>query len=139
MLEEDFQLLQKYVVLLYERTSGCHAVNEQRKALFAKGRQLDRIPPTEAALKEHVKRAAYQGGHVWGQSLVPMQTLPSPEHWGWSKVDQGWIPFWTSLPEASKSCQELIKCGCKKSCRPPCKCATAGLPCTELCKCGGSC
>ena len=27
------------------------------------------IPPTKAALKEHVKRAVYQGGHVWGQML----------------------------------------------------------------------
>lgn len=29
-----------------------------------------KIPPTRAALEQHVKRASFQGGHVWGHSLL---------------------------------------------------------------------
>ena len=46
------------------RTSSKTSVNDARKQLFAqKGRALDAIPPTRAALVEHAKRAAYQAGH----------------------------------------------------------------------------
>lgn len=138
--DENMNKLQRFVILLYDRTSQCTQVNQSRKLLFAKGRQLDRIPPTEAALSEHVKRATYQAGFCWGQALVAQQQLPSPGDWGWEKSsDDQWVPFWTSLPEAAKVCKELIKCGCRKACRPPCKCLSVSLPCTELCNCAGTC
>ncbi|CAH3168150.1 unnamed protein product, partial [Porites evermanni] len=64
--------LERFVVLMYDRTSSKTSVNDARKQLFAqKGRTLDAIPPTRAALVEHAKRAAYQAGHCWGQALVP--------------------------------------------------------------------
>ena len=44
---------------------------------------MQRIPPTYAALEQHVKRAAFEGGHVWGQVLVPQPPLPSPSDWSW--------------------------------------------------------
>ena len=43
--------------------------------------------------------------------------LPPPSEWGWKKIDGGWEPYWTTLPEATQVCRELIRCGCKKSCR----------------------
>ena len=39
--------------------------------LFAWTSCVNGIPPTCAAFKQHVKRAAFQGGHVWGPALVP--------------------------------------------------------------------
>ena len=40
-------------------------VNEARQALFAQGnKSIENIPPTQAALAQHIKRAAYQAGHV---------------------------------------------------------------------------
>ena len=30
---------------------------------------------------------------------------------------EDWIPTWSTLPEASKACNELIKCGCRSGCR----------------------
>ena len=52
-----------------------------------------------------------------------------------------WEPYWTSLPQASKTCRELIKCGCdvSKGCRARCKCVRSDLQCTALCTCGGEC
>ena len=84
--DENMNKLQRFVILRYEITSECTQVDQCRKLLFAKGRQLDRIPPTEAALRDHVKRAVYQAGYCWGKALVTQQQLPSPGDWGWEKA-----------------------------------------------------
>ena len=93
----------------------------------------------QAALAQHVRRAAFQVGHVWGRSLDSVQELPSASDWGWLQSSDGWVLNWTSLPEASKACSELIRCGCKQACQGLCKCTRANLPCTALCTCNGSC
>ena len=58
--EESRLLLERFVVLMYDRTSECVEVNEARKHLFSqKSRTLENIPPTQAALKEHIKRSCF--------------------------------------------------------------------------------
>uniref|UniRef100_UPI00358E0809 uncharacterized protein n=1 Tax=Myxine glutinosa TaxID=7769 RepID=UPI00358E0809 len=137
--EDTLATLERYVVLLYDRTCTCSEVNLARKKLFAKkSRSIEAIPPTQAALVQHVKRATYQGGHCWGQSLVP-HYLPSPCDWGWVDNDGQFDPLWTTLPEAAKSCYELICCGCENGCSGRCKCKKAALKCTALCACDGDC
>ena len=60
--------LERFVVLLYDRTSDIQQVNDARKQLFTqKSRSLENIPPTCATLKEHVKRASYQA-YCWKQA-----------------------------------------------------------------------
>lgn len=131
--------LERFVVLIYDRTSACVGVNEARKHLFTrKSRSLENIPPTQAALRQHIKRAMYQA-HVWNLALVIRPQLPSPSDWGWVNSDDGWQPLWTTLPEASQSCYELLHCGCKKGCCGHCKCKKAELKCTALCACSGDC
>lgn len=44
------------------------------------------IPLTKTALKEHVKRAVHQGGCGWGQLLVSTPEWHSPCKWGWSTI-----------------------------------------------------
>ena len=44
-------------------------VNDAMKHMFTQNRRIDNILPTLHALEHHVKRAAYQAGHIWGQSL----------------------------------------------------------------------
>lgn len=134
--DEDMQVIEEFVVLMYDRSSSYKEVNEARLDLFArKQRSYDSIPPTSAALKEHCKRAAFQAGHIWGQSLLCSPILPSPSHWGWHQKDRTWLPHWTDLPAVAKSCQELTRCGCKKECSGRCKCFKSGLTCTPLCGC----
>ena len=140
--EDDMNEIERFVVVLYSRTSHLSKVNEARRQLFAHGnRQLENIPPTRAALFQHVKRAAYQAGHIWGQAQIKDTSPPSPSDWGWEKTaeDGGWTPTWTTLPEASKSCRELVKCNCKKSYLGRCKCFKSNLKCTQLCFCAGQC
>ena len=45
--------------------------------------QLARIPPTLAALIQHVRRSTFQGGYIWGQCLIPSPWFPEPKQWGW--------------------------------------------------------
>ena len=76
--------------------------------MFAKTSSVQRIPPTRAALEQHIKRAAFQVGHIWGQALVSLPDLPIPCSWGWLRTDDGlYEPLWTTLEEASKSCYGL--------------------------------
>lgn len=135
----ELKTVERFVILLYDRTSDCVDVNSARKNQFTKkGRSIDRIPPTQAALEQHIKRAIYQAGYVWRQSLVLDPILPCPSNWGWIRDrNNSWQPLWSVLPEAAKSCFELIHCGCKKGCKRQCKCVKAGLVCTALCACDG--
>lgn len=134
---EDMATLERFVVLMYDRALPTPSVNEARLELFArKQKPYDMIPPTVAALKEHVKRAAFQAGHIWGQSLIKEPESKSPSDWGWMKQeDNTWKVFWSSLVPIAKSCQELTKCGCKRECIGRCKCYSFSLACTKLCSC----
>ena len=50
-LQACFPQLERYVVLLYDKTSSDASVNEARKVLFTrKGRSIEAIPPSSAAL-----------------------------------------------------------------------------------------
>lgn len=129
---------ERFVVLLYERTSTTRSANDARKDHFTKkGWMMDALPPTSAALLQHIKRSGYQAGYVWAQSLCKNPNLPSPSEWGWVKHEDQWQPLWTTLSEVSKDCTLLIKCGCnpQKGCKSHCKCVKANLPCTPLYKC----
>ena len=115
---EDLALIERFTVLLYSRTCPLNDVNQARQALFAQGnRTIEHIPPNKAALEQHVRRAAYQACNVWDHTC-----LPSPSNLGWQPVLGGWTPLWSSLPEASKACHELIHCKSKKACRGLCRC-----------------
>ena len=84
---ENAAVIERFSVLLYDRTTQLVNINSVRKELFTRKGTFahENLPPTKAALEEHTKRAMYQGGHVWGQSMCPQMRLPTPEDWGWSK------------------------------------------------------
>jgi len=137
---DAMRIIERFVILLYDRTSKCADIDKARRKLFARKNNVELIPPTKAALEEHVKRTVYQGGHVWGQILLSAPELPPPTNWGWSRTGEGqYTPYWTRLPEAAHSCIELVSCNCKKGCVRRCKCKKAALQCTALCVCEGDC
>lgn len=68
-VNDSMAMLERYVILMYDRASTSSSVNEARKVLFTrKGRLIDNIPPPADALLQHTKRAAYQAGHCWAQA-----------------------------------------------------------------------
>lgn len=111
-------------------------VNEARKELFCqKSQTMEMIPPTQDALLQHCRCAAYQAG-TWSMSDRVNQEIPSPEGHGWTMDSEGksWAPMWTTMPVASKACSELVKCGCKseKGCGGRCACKKAHWKCHVL-------
>ena len=134
---ENFQLLERFIVVLYDKTSMLEHVNEARQELFCKkGKVMEALPPTQDALLQHTKRAAFQSG-IWCTCERSQQDLPTPGSWGWvlGEESQSWEPVWTTLPVASKACSELVKCGCKSQCGTRCGCRKAHWKCTKLCSC----
>ena len=57
IIDEQFKVLQRFVILMYSRTSAHENVNIEQKtmfAMFAQGtRRIENIPTTEAALEQH--------------------------------------------------------------------------------------
>ena len=134
--DDNLKLLEKFVVLMYDRSSATDGVDNARLDMVArKQKPYETIPPTRAALMQHVKRATYQAGCIWNQSTERQQEIQSPAAWGWTRNGDLWEIIWTQLSPIADSCQQLTKCGCKSDCHGRCKCCSFGLKCTGLCSC----
>ena len=114
----DLQKLERFVVLMYDRSSATTGVDEARLDLFAhKQRPYNSIPPTQAALREHAKRVAYQAGIIWGQATISNPDTSSPAEWGWTQKGETWQICWTTLPPIAASCRELTNRSTPRSCK----------------------
>ena len=79
--EEDEQRIEQFIVLLYDRSSTSFNADKTRKKLFSQKNSLfDNIHPTSAALKYHIRRAAFQASIIWGQALEQVPDQHCPEH-----------------------------------------------------------
>ncbi len=98
--------------------------------------ESDKLPPTKAALDQHLLRAAYQS-FVWSRLEEAKPIYPPPNEFGWKETDELYVPVITTMEPASKAVLELVRCNCKLSqCSTArCTCRKASLVCTELCKC----
>ena len=118
---DEFQLIEHFVVKLYSKTCNTTEVNTARRILFSRdNKPIENIPPTKESLLQHVLRAVLQSSK-WEQSLCKEYDNRNPCEWGWQNIDGKITPVWTRLPEASRVCRELLKCGCKKGCTGRCK------------------
>ena len=101
--EETFTVFERFIILMYDRTSSRSNINCARQYLFTKkGLQICKIPPIQDALRQHIKRAMYQSVHVWRQALVTEPVLPKPDEWGWVMSGSVCNPLWITLHEADK-------------------------------------
>ena len=96
------QEIEHFVIVMYSRTCPLKNINEARTYVLIWSKAVIRVPLAQAALLEHVKRAVYQGAHVWGNCLNPRHNYPDPRNCGWTMdIAHGWIPFWTALQGTS--------------------------------------
>ena len=59
--DDDHDVTERFIILLYNRASICTGVNQCRRELFSKkSRMVENIPPTLDALRLHIKRAQLQ-------------------------------------------------------------------------------
>ena len=87
--KESKSLLERFIVLMYDRTSDIMEVSDAREQPFAHtSRALNNIPSTQAALQQHTKHASLQANR-WNQTLVQNPELLSPSDWGWTKEASG--------------------------------------------------
>ena len=84
---DDIAVIESFVISLYSVSCTLTDVNQARQQIFAQSfRTFEYLPPTKAALVEHVKRMTHQAGYVWGQSIIAKQVLSSPSPWGGSNL-----------------------------------------------------
>ena len=95
---------------MYSKGCGLASVDEARHNLFTSGlKTLENLPPTRAALLQHIKRAVLQASFYWKQALLVHQEIPDFIEWEWERDDQvAWLPFWTTLKDSSQSCSILL-------------------------------
>ena len=147
--QEQLNIIQRYVCIMYSRTSKYMKVNEVWRFMFAQGnKDFELTQPTEAALEQRIRRAALLGEHIWRQYLVPSPDYPDPQQWGLSRSwdEETWRRHWSSLTCASKVCKHPKACRCNphRGCTNKCWCKRAavvlyGSPCTDACLCKGGC
>ena len=104
-VESFIKPMERFVILLYDRTSNLERVNQAQMQLFTqKGRSIEGIP-----LIQHTKQATYEAGYCWGQVMIAAPELPSPNDWGRTRKEpNGWEVNWTTPPDTTKACRGLL-------------------------------
>ena len=137
---ETMALIEKSLCQLYVSRTDICTVKELRWWLFRRKQELsEKLPPTQAAPSQAILRAHYQL-LVWKNDEVANPTLPSPEIFGSTVDENGWVPVMTKILPAPDAIIYLVKCKCaKQRCSTNrCQCRKAGLSCTDLCNCSDS-
>ena len=64
LTEETISTVERFTVLLYNRTSVLSSVDAVRMELFVKkGRSVEDLPPTMDALMFHIRRSVFQAAY----------------------------------------------------------------------------
>ena len=126
-----------FVCRIYAPKAHETSVKDLRWKFFKKNqKESEKLPPTQAALHQAILHAQYQM-MIWNNDIVPNPSLPSPEGYGWTLIEQHWVPIMTKELPAPESVIHLVKCKCAKMrCTSNrCRCKAANLNCTDLCEC----
>lgn len=115
--------LEEFVCLLFAPKINIKDVGELRWHLFRKNQaETEKLPPTKAALNQHILRAHYQA-MVWLFADTANPNLPPPTNYGWNEEGGDYVPKVSDLPPAPSAVIELVKCGCRKSLCPTRSCS----------------
>ena len=95
VVDEVMPILERYVTIMYDRTSTCMKVNDARRDLFT--RKGSSQMPYVNMQRGPRTRLATAGAY----SLVLSPPFPCPSEWGWVKVaNDMWAPLWMTIPQA---------------------------------------
>ena len=109
--DKDIEAMERFVIILYDRTSEEQDINKARMALFChKGQTIKLYSTIESSLDSaHQEMYITEYNMLGSDFVLAHQELPCPSQWGCSQ-DTTWLPKWTG---ASNSCTELLRCTCK--------------------------
>lgn len=90
---------------------------------------IKKLPPTDLALKEHIKRVYFQCQY-WCSNVL------NPTEWGWKMGKNGILePVFTSKELIPEKFLRKFNCSCAKGCaKKRCSCKKLGLKCNIFCK-----
>ena len=116
--EDGVKACVKLVSYLYMGKGTYTSTTKMRKDLLTKKQLVsERLPPTEPELKEHIKRANYQG-YIWQCATKSMLELPPADGSGWSKNEEyELVPTKNIMSAAQEGFDELTTCKCKSGCK----------------------
>ena len=135
-----FTKAEEFVVKIYSSSSSLKHVNDLRTELFHKISNPERLPPTQDALIQHLKRSQHQL-MIWINASVAKPNLPLPEESGWTLSGDSLIPVLMTSEAVPSACVELVTCGCKtRKCNTGrCTCNKNKIGCTLGCMCNNDC
>jgi hypothetical protein len=116
-----------------------HNINKlQVKLATSRDARLVRLPPSEAALRQHILRASFHTKD-WHASCLAKPPLPSPMECGWRTVKDSLHLVYFEGNMSAEFLRDLV-CSCKgkSQCKKSCVCAEYNLACTDLWSCQGS-
>ena len=74
--DEEKKVLERFVIIMYERSSSTTDIDSVRLDMIArKKKSYDAIPPTNATLDYHIKRASHQAGCIWSQATTSQMEI----------------------------------------------------------------
>jgi len=118
---------------------GCATtISALRWELFrSRNLEGEKLPPTRAILMSHILRTNFVAMRDKSYTTPHPCLLPLEEN-GWMLAGDDYVPVRCLYKPAPVAVLELIKCGCKTSCKGHCSCKKNNPPCTALYKCHNS-
>jgi hypothetical protein len=122
----------RFVARLYDQkksfASSHHNINKLRvKLATSRDANLVRLPPSEAAPRQHILRASFQT-KVWHASCLVKPPLPPPMENGWRTVKDSLHPVCFEGNMSAEFFRDLV-CSCKgkSQCKKSCVCSEQNL------------
>src|SRR6218665_1920828 len=132
----DLDVLEKFTVVLYDRSSSESNVDSDRRTLFTqKNRPYNKIPPTRVVCLVSTCASCCIPCRLdtYGvRRLFPMQDYHIQTNGAVKKEKMG---HWTDNNQIADVCHALKKCGCKNECSGRCTCKRTRLQCASLRTC----
>ena len=133
-MQASVYIARKFVAQLYDAKNKHSCVYSSFNMLRAKMSEMSdlaRLPPSEPAFLQHVKRAMWQT-LIWVNSHDPTPDLGHPEQHGWKREKGQLTPIYYEGPMASELLNELVcQCSARENCKrvAKCTCKQNRLPC----------
>ena len=133
-LPPEVKPLETFVCKVYA-PNGLTTLPALRWELFrSKNFEAEMLPPTRTTLMPHVVRTNFIC--MRDKSYIsPNPRLPLLEKNGWMLHEGTIMPLKCLASPAPRAVLELVKCGCRTTCKGNCSCTINNTACTALCKC----
>ena len=132
----DIDIINNFIRQIYfPHLVESESLPELRLKSFLKSASNDMrmILPSKDAVIMHTKRACYQAGYLWAESLADID-LPDPCLWGWKKSESGnLVAQWLSQTGIFNLETFISTCSCKSKKCVNCKCGKSNIACLPLC------